>query len=78
VAQQGIVDSDAGVSVQATEDFGSCWKDPDILFVPGNSIHLFKQLQDDRTIDFIADVVAAPSGSPACATVLSCWAQRGC
>lgn len=53
---KGIVDSDAGVSVQATEDFGSCWKDPDILFVPGNSIHLFKQLQDDRTIDFIADV----------------------
>jgi len=52
---RGVVDSDAGVSVQATEDFQSCWKDPDILFVPGNSIYLFKQLQDDRTIDFIAD-----------------------
>ncbi|MBR0801303.1 DJ-1/PfpI family protein [Bradyrhizobium jicamae] len=53
---RGIVDSDAGVSVQATEDFGSCWKDPDILFVPGNTVALFKLLQDDRTLDFIADV----------------------
>ena len=53
---KGIVDSDAGVSVQATEDFGSCWKDPDILFVPGNTVSLFKLLQDDRTLDCIADV----------------------
>lgn len=53
---RGVVDSDAGASVQATEDFKSCWKDPDILFVPGNALSLFKQLQDDRTIDFIADV----------------------
>ena len=53
---KGIVDSDAGVRVQATEDFGSCWKDPDILFVPGNTVSLFKLLQDDRTLDCIADV----------------------
>jgi cyclohexyl-isocyanide hydratase len=53
---KGTVDSDAGVSVQATEDFGSCWKEPDVLFVPGNTVSLFKLLQDDRTLDFIADV----------------------
>ncbi|VIO78174.1 Isonitrile hydratase [Bradyrhizobium ivorense] len=50
------IDSDAGVSVQATEEFGSCWKDPDILFVPGNTVSLFKQLQDDRTLDCIAEL----------------------
>src|ERR1700724_2586209 len=27
-----------------------------ILFVPGNSLGLFKLLQDDRTLDFIADI----------------------
>ncbi|SDO70593.1 DJ-1/PfpI family protein [Afipia sp. GAS231] len=53
---KGTIDSDAGVSVQATEDFGSCWKDPDILFVPGNTVSLFKLLQDDRTLDVIADL----------------------
>jgi len=54
--KKGIVASDAGVDVHATEDFHSCWKDPDILFVPGNTLALFKQLRDDRTLDFIADV----------------------
>ena len=54
--RKGIVASDAGVDVQATEDFHSGWKDPDILFVPGNTLGLFKQLQDDRTLDFLADV----------------------
>jgi cyclohexyl-isocyanide hydratase len=53
---KGTIDSDAGVSVKATEDFGSCWKDPDILFVPGNTVSLFKLLQEDRTLDVIADV----------------------
>jgi cyclohexyl-isocyanide hydratase len=53
---KGDVESDAGASVRATEDFRSCWKDPDILFVPGNTLSLFKQLQDDQTLDFIADV----------------------
>src|SRR6516165_7469200 len=43
---KGTIDSDAGVSVKATEDFGSCWKDPDILLVPGNTVSLFKLLQD--------------------------------
>jgi len=43
---KGTVDSDAGVSVQATE----------ILFVPGNTVSLFKLLQDDRTLDVIADL----------------------
>ena len=54
--KRGIVASDAGVDVQATEDFHSSWKDPDILFVPGNTLGLFKQLQDDRTLDLLADV----------------------
>src|SRR5215471_5189500 len=45
--KKGIVASDAGVDVHATEDFHSCWKDPDILFVPGNTLALFRQLQDD-------------------------------
>ena len=54
--KKGVVASDAGVDVHATEDFQSCWKDPDILFVPGNTLALFKQLQDDRTLDFIADI----------------------
>ncbi|MBR0896733.1 DJ-1/PfpI family protein [Bradyrhizobium tropiciagri] len=54
--EKGVVDSDAGVSVHATDDFKSCWKDPDILFVPGNTVALFKQLQDDRTLDFVAEV----------------------
>jgi cyclohexyl-isocyanide hydratase len=53
---KGVIDSDAGVSVQATDDFGSCWKDPDILFVPGNTVSLFKLLQDDRTLDIIANL----------------------
>jgi cyclohexyl-isocyanide hydratase len=54
--EKGCVDSDAGVRVTATDDFESCWKNPDILFVPGNTICLFKQLQDDRTVDFVAAV----------------------
>ena len=54
--EKGLVGSDAGVQVTATEDFGSCWTDPDILFVPGNAVSLFKQLQDDRTLDFVAKV----------------------
>src|SRR5580704_14836594 len=54
--KKGVVASDAGVDVHATEDFQSCWKDPDILFVPGNSLALFKQLQDDRTLDSLADI----------------------
>ena len=54
--EKGIVASDAGVNVQATEDFHGGWKDPDILFVPGNTLGLFKQLEDDRTLDFLADV----------------------
>src|SRR5215469_10651647 len=65
--KKGVVASDAGVDVQATEDFHSSWKDPDILFVPGNTLGLFKQLQDDRTLDFLADV-----GSRA-AWVTSVW-----
>jgi cyclohexyl-isocyanide hydratase len=54
--EKGVVDSDAGVRVTATDDFDSCWKNPDIFFVPGNTISLFKQLQDDRTVDFVAAV----------------------
>jgi cyclohexyl-isocyanide hydratase len=54
--KKGMVASDAGVDVHATEDFQSCWKGPDILFVPGNALALFKQLQDDRTLDFLADI----------------------
>ena len=54
--EKGRVGSDAGVDVHATEDFQSCWNNPDILFVPGNTLGLFKQLQDDRTLDFIADM----------------------
>ena len=54
--KKGRVASDAGVDVQATEDFHSSWKGPDILFVPGNTLGLFKQLQDDRTLGFLADV----------------------
>jgi cyclohexyl-isocyanide hydratase len=53
---KGTVESDAGASVLATEDFSTCWRDPDILFVPGNTVSLFKLLQDDRTLDFVADV----------------------
>jgi putative intracellular protease/amidase len=51
-----VVASDAGVDVHASEDFQSCWEAPDILFVPGNALGVFKQLQDDRTLDFIADI----------------------
>jgi putative intracellular protease/amidase len=54
--EKGAVASDAGVDVHATEDFSSCWKDLDILFVPGNKLALFKQLQDDRTLAFISDI----------------------
>src|SRR5258705_4041770 len=52
--EKGFVDSDAGVQVMATVDFESCWKNPDIFFVPGNALSLFKQLKDDRTVDFVA------------------------
>jgi cyclohexyl-isocyanide hydratase len=38
--KKGVVASDAGVDVHASEDFQSCWKDPDILFVPGNTLIL--------------------------------------
>src|SRR5215467_6042616 len=54
--KKGVVASDAGVDVHASEDFQSCWKDPDILFVPGNTLALFRQLQDDRTLDFLSDL----------------------
>jgi cyclohexyl-isocyanide hydratase len=54
--KKGVVASDAGVDVHASEDFQSCWKDPDILFVPGNTLALFGQLQDDRTLDFLSDL----------------------
>jgi cyclohexyl-isocyanide hydratase len=54
--EKGLIDSDAGVGVMATENFESCWKNPDILFVPGNALSLFKQLKDDRTLDFAAEV----------------------
>src|SRR6516164_4683724 len=50
--KKGVVASDA----HASEDFQSCWKDPDILFVPGNTLALFMQLQDDRTLDFLSDL----------------------
>ncbi len=51
----GPVPSDAGVTVQASHDFDGCWRDADILFVPGNTKALFAQLDDDRTLDFLAD-----------------------
>ena len=54
--EKGVVASDAGAAVIATQDFESCWTDPDILFVPGNTRSLFKQLQDDRVVDFVAEV----------------------
>jgi cyclohexyl-isocyanide hydratase len=50
----GDVASDAGVMVKATHDFNTCWDEPDILFVPGNTKWLFGQLEDDVTLDFIA------------------------
>jgi len=53
--EKGVVQTDAGVNVHATEDFESCWKSPDILFVPGNTNALFNLLTDDRMLDFIAD-----------------------
>jgi cyclohexyl-isocyanide hydratase len=62
--KKGVVASDAGVEVHATEDFQSCWKDPDILFVPGNSLALFKQLQDDRTLDFLVQEHSAVALAP--------------
>lgn len=53
--EKGPVQSDAGVTVEATESFDTCWRDPDILFVPGNTLGLFAQLEDRRTVDFVAD-----------------------
>ncbi len=53
--EKGAVDSDGGVSVNATHDFSNAWINPDILFVPGNTVSLFAQLEDERTIDFVAD-----------------------
>jgi cyclohexyl-isocyanide hydratase len=53
--QEGPVKSDAGIGVIATNNFENCWKDPDIVFVPGNTNALFELLKDDRALDFIAD-----------------------
>jgi cyclohexyl-isocyanide hydratase len=52
--QKGDVASDGGVTIRATHDFSDAWRDPDILFVPGNTLALFGQLEDDRTLDFLA------------------------
>jgi len=51
----GQVVSDIGVDVRATHDFDSCWADPDILFVPGNTNALFDLLTDKPTLSFLAD-----------------------
>ncbi|MFC3227511.1 DJ-1/PfpI family protein [Marinibaculum pumilum] len=53
--EKGPVPSDAGVTVLASHGLEDCWQDPDILFVPGNTKALFAQLEDDRTLDFVAD-----------------------
>lgn len=53
--EKGAVPTDAGVDVRATHDFGDCWREPDIFFVPGNTRALFAQLEDARTVDFVAD-----------------------
>ncbi|KQU86409.1 hypothetical protein ASD00_31470 [Ensifer sp. Root31] len=53
--KKGPIRSDAGVTIEATHDFEDCWENPDILFVPGNTKALFAQLEDKKTIDFIAD-----------------------
>ena len=76
--KKGVVASDAGVDVHATEDFQSCWKDPDILFVPGNSLGLFKLLQDDRTLDFIADIGSRATWVTSVCAARCCSVQLVC
>jgi cyclohexyl-isocyanide hydratase len=53
--EEGRIKSDASVEVVATNNFNNSWSDPDILFVPGNTNALFNLLENDRTLDFVAD-----------------------
>jgi cyclohexyl-isocyanide hydratase len=53
---RGPVPTDAGVSVIATHAFGETWRDPDVLFVPGNTVALCKLLHDDETVRFVAEI----------------------
>ncbi|MBS7723954.1 DJ-1/PfpI family protein [Pseudomonas lalucatii] len=55
MAAKGEIASDAGVPVVASHSFSDAWKDPDILFVPGNTLALFDQLENPRILDFLAD-----------------------
>jgi cyclohexyl-isocyanide hydratase len=53
--EPGPIPTHGGVSVNATHAFGATWKEPDILFVPGNGRALYERLQDRELLEFLAD-----------------------
>lgn len=53
--ETGLVRTDAGIAVAATERFDSAWDAPDVLFAPGGLAGTFKLLGDAETISFLAE-----------------------
>jgi cyclohexyl-isocyanide hydratase len=53
--QPGPVRSDTGLSLVATHSFAQSWKDPDILLVGGGAAPTLALLDDQETLDFLAE-----------------------
>jgi transcriptional regulator GlxA family with amidase domain len=76
--KKGVVASDAGVDVHATEDFQSCWRDPDILFVPGNTLGLFNYYRTTAPSTSLPILAVALLGSRVSAAARCCSVQLVC
>ena len=55
----GPVPADNGSEFVATNDFSTCWADPDVIFVPGGGAGVFDALGDDVLLDHVAQLGAA-------------------